>query len=583
MPRIPWPPSLLLAKIYVIIINYSILGRNPAGITVKRYIVGPAHRMTDMTKLCVVATGPDPDVLVLNAHRALEAGADMVELRLDHLQFPGVMVPETLQAAVTLDPLASAEVTASVRAPPDGGIFRGGDEERLELLAQLADAGLSWIDLEGYLASSALDSLSTRARAAGSRVLLSWHVGREEDWDDVGARARAAVKDGVADATKVVLPVEDRQGLDGLIGFSWSLSKERVPHVLLPSGRLSRLGRILAPATESLWVYSELSMETYSGPLGLPRFDELEAAWRRMGTRDVPGAPARPPPPLKAEDASGEWTLLALLGDPVSHTNSPVVHQTALSHLGMRGAYVPYRTSPGDVADALGDLAAAGARGVNVTVPLKVEAAASVDRLGSSASRSGAVNTVVFEAGGRTRGENTDADGVAIVAGELLGGTGEGLTALVLGTGGAARGAAVGLADWGATVLATGRNPDHLAAMVSDLAGLVEPVNAAFLRDVAGSVDLLVQCTSQGMRGVPAEGPLVPVRVLEETAARAVLDMVYSPGGTDLERAARLNGLRTAGGERVLLHQAAVGFRHWTGRDPPLHEMERALRLALGQ
>ena len=536
-----------------------------------------------MTKLCVVATGSDPDSLILSAHRALEAGCDMVELRLDHLQDPGTMIGETVRAAVALEPLASAEVTASVRAPRDGGLFQGDEEARLRSLSVLAGAGLDWVDLEGYLGPSVLDDLSSRVHRAGSKVLLSWHVGREEDWDDVGAKARAAVTEGLADAVKIVLPVEDRQGLDGLMGFSWSLRKERVPHVLLPSGRLSRMGRILAPASDTLWVYSELVTDGYCGPLGLPRFDELDAAWRRMGTRDVPGAPARPPPPLKAEDASGEWTLLALLGDPVAHTNSPVVHQTALTRLGMRGAYVPYRTAPGDVADAVAELAAAGAKGANVTVPLKMEAAASVDRLGETARRSGAVNTIVYDANDSTRGENTDADGVAIVAGELLGGSGNGRTALVLGTGGAARGAVVGLADWGAKVLASGRNPDHLASMVSDLDGLVEPVNAVFLQDVAGTVDLLVQATSQGMRGVPAEGPVVPVKVLEETAARAVLDMVYSPGGTDLVKAARLTGLPAAGGERVLLHQAVVGFRHWTGRDPPVAEMERELKLAIGQ
>ncbi len=330
-------------------------------------------------------------------------------------------------------------------------------------------------------------------------------------------------------------------------------------------------------------MYSELASEGYSGPLGIPRFDELDAAWRRMGTRDVPGTPARPPPPLRAEDASGEWTLLALLGDPVAHTNSPVVHQAALARLGMKGAYIPYRTAPGDVPEAISDLAVAGARGVNVTVPLKMEAAASVDRLAEGASRSGAVNTIVFEADGTTRGENTDADGVAIVASELVGRDGNGSTALVLGTGGAARGAAFGLSQWGAKVLATGRNPDHLATMVSDMGGLVEPVNAAFLRDVAGSVDLLVQCTSQGMHGVAPGGPLVPVRVMEETAPRAVLDMVYSPGGTDLVKAARLTGVPAAGGERVLLHQAVVGFRLWTGLEPPVADMERELMRALGQ
>jgi len=537
-----------------------------------------------MTKLCVVATGSDPDSLILSAHRALEGGADMVELRLDHLQDPSSMVQEALQAAVGLEPLMSSEVTASVRALRDGGLFQGDEADRLTLLAEVASAGLAWVDVEGDLSPTHLDDLSSVARHAGSRVLVSWHVGREEDWDEVGAKARASIKDGFADAVKVVLPVEDRQGLDGLMGFSWSLRRERAPHVLLPSGRLSRMGRILAPATDSLWVYSELAEKGYTGPLGLPRFDELDAAWRRMGTRDVPGAPARPVPPLEAEDASSDWTLLALLGDPVAHTNSPVVHQTAMQRLGMRGAYVPYRTAPGDVMDALSDLEAAGARGANVTVPLKMEAAASVDGLGDGARRSGAVNTVIFEPGGKTRGENTDADGVAIVARQLLDRDGGGgLTALVLGTGGAARGAAVGLADWGARVLVTGRNPDHLATMVTDLDGLVEPVNAVLLRDLAGTVDLMVQCTSQGMRGVMPGGPVVPVKVLEEVAPRAVMDMVYFPGGTDLVKAARLTGLPAAGGERVLLHQAVVGFRHWTGREPPVAEMERELMLAIGQ
>ena len=536
-----------------------------------------------MTKLCVVATGDDPDEMVLAANRAIEACTDMVELRLDHLDDPMAMLGEAVGAAVTLEPLASAEVVASVRARRDGGLFRGTEEERLSLLSVATSAGLAWIDLEGDLAPGVASELSGQARDAGTRVLMSWHLDREEDWEDVGARARAAVKEGLADAAKVVLPVEDRQGLDGLMGFSWSLRKERVDHVLLPSGRLSRIGRILAPATDSLWVYSELSDVGYTGPLGLPRFDELDAAWRRMGNRDVPGAPAVPPSPLRAEDSSGDWTLLALLGDPVAHTNSPVVHQTAMARLHMRGAYIPYRTAPGDVLDAVSDLAAAGATGANVTVPLKLEAASTVDRLGEGARRSGAVNTIVFEDNGTTRGENTDADGVAFVARELLGRGGGDLTALVVGTGGAARGAVVGLVEWGANVLATGRNPDHLATMVSDMEGLVDPVNAAFLRDVAGSVDILVQCTSQGMRGVPPGGPIVPVKVLEETAPRAVLDMVYSPGGTDLVKAARITGLPAAGGERVLLHQAVAGFRHWTGLDPPVADMERELMLAIGQ
>ncbi len=533
------------------------------------------------TKLCVVATGADADAMVVHAVAAMDAGADMVELRLDLMSDPAEELNSLVGALKAL--LRDVDLAASLRAPRDGGSFQGTEEERLGILAELASTGVGWVDLEGNLAPSVMHDLSDAARKAGSRVLVSWHVGREEDWDDVGIRCRAAFKDGLADAIKVVLPVEDRQGLDAYMAFSWSLSREGVSHVLLPSGRLSRLGRALAPVTGTRWVYTEVSQAGYQGPLGIPRFDEISSAWQRMGLRAIPGEPARPPPPLEAEDASGEWTLLALLGDPVAHTNSPVVHHTAMRILGMRGAYVPYRTAPGDVARSLADLQAAGAIGCNVTVPLKMEAAASVDDLGETARRSGAVNTVVFGENGLTRGENTDVDGVTLAAHEIMARECPGCTALVLGTGGAARGAVVGLHEWGAKVLATGRNPDHLANMVADMEGLAEPVSPLDLDGLKGQVDLLVQCTSQGMSGVPPSGHLMPVRVLEEVAARAVLDMVYAPGGTDLVRGARMAGLPASGGERVLLHQAAVGFRHWTGRDPPLGQMERALLQAIGQ
>jgi shikimate dehydrogenase len=302
-----------------------------------------------------------------------------------------------------------------------------------------------------------------------------------------------------------------------------------------------------------------------------------------MGYTGMPGVEQRPAPPMSVADAGEDWALLALLGDPVEHTNSPVVHHAAMAALGMRGVYVPLQTPMGAVAAALEDLQAAGAMGCNVTVPLKVEAAASVDRLDTGARRSGAVNTVRFSAGAGTEGFNTDADGVRMAAAELLGGATAGATALVVGTGGAARGAIVGLADCGARVLATGRNPGHLEAMVAGLEGLAVSVDPGGLPGLEGGVDLLVQCTSQGMHGVPPSGPLEPVKVLEALRPKAVLDMVYSPGGTDLVRAAVAQGLPCAGGDRVLLLQAAVGFEVWTGRKAPLQAMEGALRAALGR
>ena len=194
------------------------------------------------------------------------------------------------------------------------------------------------------------------------------------------------------------------------------------------------------------------------------------------------------------------------------------------------------------------------------------------------------MNTIVFDAQGHTRGENTDTDGVRLSAAELLGVRGDDRTALVLGTGGAARGAIVGIRDWGAKVYASGRDNDHLKAMIGDLSGIVDPIQPEGLASIRGEVDLLVQCTSQGMHGVDPSGTIVPSEVWKRIGAPAVLDMVYSPGGTELVRSAKDAGIPAVGGDRPLLHQAASGFQLWTGLEAPFEEMEKALSriLAIG-
>ncbi len=514
----------------------------------------------------------------------------MVELRLDHLardEGP----PSSAEIAAAISAVEAAGVpladrgVLSLRAGRDGGAYGGDEAARQQLLHAVAGARAAWVDLEGWLPKETIWALSAMARAAGSMVLVSWHVIGPEDPVATVEQACAVARDSRADAVKIVVPVESRADLDDWLGLSEGLAREGVPHVLLPSGRLSRVGRLLAPLTETEWVYTEPGKEASAtlGPLGLPITVDLADAWRQSGMRPSLDAPSAVPPPMTPGDHSQDWTLLAILGDPVAHTMSPVLHHTALAASGMRGAYLPLRTPSGTVDASLVELEHAGARGCNVTVPLKVEAAHAVDQLGEAARLSGAVNTVVLEGpGGDRLGENTDSHGVRRSAEELLGPTGSGRTTLVLGTGGAARGAVVGLAGWGARVLVTGRDGSKAEAMAGDLDGMAEAVRSTDLTALSGKVDLLVHCTSQGMHGVPPSGLLVPVVVMEAVDARAVLDLVYTRDGTELVRHARALGLPAAGGERVLLHQAAAGFELWTGRRAPLEAMEAALGAARG-
>jgi len=538
-----------------------------------------------MTRICAVAAASEPDELAKRGHAALAAGADLVELRLDHLR---PLTPATLEAALAAARgrglLAGGKLVLSLRAKRDGGAFEGDEDRRRPLLAAMASAGAAWVDLEGWLPPPTLGDLTAKARAKGSMTLVSWHLAGKDSYLRARELAVAQAASGAAgNAIKMVLPVDDRGSLDALIGLSNSLAEEGVPHVALPSGRLVRLGRLLAPLTGTEWVYAEPpgpEARGVVGPLGLPIATDLADAWRQMGTHPALEVGAMVPPPMVPGDEAERWTLLAILGDPVGHTLSPAMHHAAMAEVGLHGAYVPLRTPVGSVPRSLEELEAAGAAGCNVTVPVKVEASRQVDRLGEAARRSGAVNTVVMDGKGGRLGENTDVVGVERSAEELLGPRGTGRTALVLGTGGSARGAVVGLAQWGASVLATGRDPSRLERMLADLDGLADPLGAGDLAKVQGGVDLLVQCTTQGMLDHPAEGPLAPLRVVEAVRPRAVLDLVYARGGTELVRWAMREGLHSSGGERVLLHQAAASFALWTGLEAPLAAMEAALAAA---
>jgi shikimate dehydrogenase len=533
-----------------------------------------------MTKLCAVVGGKDTEDIFSRARDALDSGADMVELRLDLFDSPLREIPVFKDSYRTQPSLANDEVIVTVRGPAEGGQFPSGEDERLAALSDACASGAAWVDIEGDLAEDRLRRLVDEARGVGSKVLLSWH-GRatepEDRWGDL-ERALGAFRDGLADMVKLVPTGRDRKALDDFLIMASELDGQKVPHVIVPDPPMSLIGRMLGPMTGTEWVY--VLPRAISDPRltrALPHIDEIADAWTRMGLGGTEEGTVRPRPTLVPAKARDGWTLLAILGDPVSHTNSPVVHHSALRALGMEGAYVPYRTRPGMVIGTLDVLRSAGALGCNVTVPLKVEALEAMDLLGDGARRSGAVNTVIFEDDGTTRGENTDTDGVRISAGELLGERGSGMTALVLGTGGAARGAVVGLVDWGAQVVATGRDREHLEAMLGDLNGMSEAIPPEALDAIEGKVDIIVQCTSQGMQGVGPEGPVVPKEVWRMVGSPPVLDMVYFPGGTELVREARSAGVPAAGGERPLLHQAAVGFALWTGRMAPLEDMEKAL------
>lgn len=271
----------------------------------------------------------------------------------------------------------------------------------------------------------------------------------------------------------------------------------------------------------------------------------------------------------------GGTHVVGVIGWPVSGSLSPAIHNAAFEALGLDWVYVPLPVPPGALAGAVAGLAALGFAGANVTMPHKTDAANAVDVRSEDAERLRAVNTIVVGPEGLA-GHNTDVSGFDRFVRADAGFDPTGRTALLFGAGGAARAVALALARGGlkALVVAT-REPGRAGALEAALEGLDTTLAVVPLEDAtARPSDLVVNATPLGRQGESL--PLPPLA--PETVA---IDLVYGPGTTPFVSAAAAAGARAFGGLGLLLHQAALSFELWTGREPSLEVMSAAAVAAL--
>ena len=271
----------------------------------------------------------------------------------------------------------------------------------------------------------------------------------------------------------------------------------------------------------------------------------------------------------------GTTRVAGVMGDPVRHSLSPVLHNAAFTALGLDWVYVAFPVPEGRAPEALAGVRALGIEGLSVTMPHKGAVAAAVDRLTPVAGRLGAVNTVVRE-GDELVGESTDGPGFLDALRLDLGFDPAGKRCLVLGAGGAARAVVLALAQAGAAqVVVVNRTPAR-GQEAAELAGRVGRTGAA---GEAASVELVVNATPVGMTGSGQAPGALPggIDPSDLGPGQLVVDLVYEPRLTPLLRAAEARGATTAGGLGMLVHQAGHAFRLWTGEEPPLAAMEAAV------
>ena len=283
---------------------------------------------------------------------------------------------------------------------------------------------------------------------------------------------------------------------------------------------------------------------------------------------------------------TGTTRIVGVLGYPVKHSLSPDMHNAAFDALGMDWCYVPFEVAPDHLEPALRGLAALGVVGVNLTIPHKRAVVAHLDEVRGDAEITGSVNTVHFE-GERLIGYSTDGDGFLGALGALPVEPKK-ARAVVLGAGGSAAAIVVALARAGAArITIANRTAERAQALVELMAsrpGLGTEIAAVpwHPEAVGGAVEdanLLVNTTSVGMKGNPEQTLPVPAEALRPDLA--VYDIVYTPLETSLLRMARKVGCPALGGARMLVLQGAVSFGLWTGVDPPVEVMEKALMAGL--
>ena len=267
----------------------------------------------------------------------------------------------------------------------------------------------------------------------------------------------------------------------------------------------------------------------------------------------------------------GATQLFGVIGWPVDHSVSPVIHNAAFAALGMDRVYVALPVAPGRVAAAVAGLAGLGFRGANVTMPHKEEVAGLVDVLDGDAALLRAVNTIVVGPDGSTTGANTDAPGFGRFLTDDAGHDVAGTAVLLLGGGGAARACALTVARAGAARITVAvRNETQVAAireLASPLGCAVEGVALHEAVDV--EADLVVNATPLGRADeLPPHPAFRPGMV--------AVDLLYRPVVTPFQRAAREAGAEAFGGLGLLLQQAALSFELWTGTPAPLGVMSAA-------
>ena len=467
--------------------------------------------------------------------------ADAVEVRLDAV--PGADPALLFEGA-------PRPILATCRRKADGGFWSGSEKKREEILWSAARGGATWIDIE---LDAVKGSLSSLVGAPGIGIIVSHHDTRGLPRDPDRLFARMSRISGIK-AVKIVGTARGPADVVIIRNLLARYQRSSPPLIAFLMGMPGIMSRVLAHEWGSWATY------TSSG-------EGREAAPGQVSLPDLVGV-------YRVEEIDDETRFTGVIGSPLGHTLSPVMHNAAYHADGLNFRYLPLQIDrKADLKDLPRMTRELRIRGLSVTAPWKIDVMKHLHVIEPMAARIGAVNTIVSD-GRRLIGFNTDASGgLEALRGALarLRMSPQGATIAVVGAGGAARALAHACASAGARVIVASRDPRPGRRLAAAVRGRHVPLG----RLSRESYDVLVNCTPVGTG--KAALPVTEAAI----KGRLVYDVVYSPEATPLLVRARERGIATLGGLEMLVLQAAEQHTLFTGRTPPIDVMRQAARQAL--
>jgi 3-dehydroquinate dehydratase/shikimate dehydrogenase len=472
-------------------------------------------------------------------HRHLVSqGAKLVELRLDYIN--GQINLKRLLAE------KPCPVVITLRREIDGGKWRGSEDERQMLMRAAIVDGVDYIDLEEDVAKSI-------RRYGKTKRIVSYHDFRQtpDDLAAIHARLAALDADVVKLATMANSPGDNLRMMQ-------LVQSAKIPTVGMCMGDLGTPSRILCGRFGAPFTYASFHHERLLAP-GQLSFDQMMNVYHY-------------------DAIDSQTSVLGVIADPIGHSLSPLVHNTALRQAGLNAVYVPFRVPAEHLDSFLADAPLWGIRGLSVTIPHKEAVLKKLSKFDPAVKGIGAANTLVWEKDDLI-GFNTDFRAAmdslerAVEASSLK--TLDKKTALILGAGGAARAMAFGLKKEAADVVISSRTLKRAQQLAHSIG--CEAIDWSNRYGI--SPDIVINCSPIGMHPNVDETPYDRTHMRN---SMVVFDMVYNPENTLLVKEARGQGCTVVTGVEMFVRQASLQFRLFTGHDAPWELMRDTLKRAIG-